>query len=137
QASCLRHSCSVCKADNRTASLLRICGGDVAGFLTMSSMMLCPHGGQVNPVSMNGRTKAAGDFILRSSDVFLVIGCPFILVLLPHPCVQVQWVVPSTSTQVISDFALTEESVGLCLAADQAPQGPVQIVFTQPRVAGR
>jgi hypothetical protein len=109
----------------------------MTGFLTMSSVMLCPHGGQVNSASMNARTQVAGDFILRSSDVFLIVGCPFVLGTVPHPCVQVQWVVPSASTQAISDFALTEESVGLCLAADQAPQGLVQVVFTQPRGVGR
>ena len=35
------------------------------------------------------------------------------------------------------DFTLTEESVGLCVAVDQAVQGTVLIVFTQPQVAGQ
>lgn len=29
-----------------------------------------------------------------------------------------------------------ETSIGLCLAATQAPQGTVLIVFTQPQVSG-
>ena len=108
----------------------------MAGFLTMSSIMMCPHGGQVNATTMNTRTKAGGDYMLRSSDVFLIAGCPFVIGLVPHPCVRVQWVVPSETTQVMSDFALTEESVGLCLGPDGAPQGTVLINFTQPQVSG-
>ena len=34
------------------------------------------------------------------------------------------------------DFVLTEASVGLCLAGDQAPQGVVMIQATQPRSSG-
>lgn len=106
-----------------------------AGFLNMSSLLMCPHGGKVQPISTNTRVKAMGDFMLRSSDIFTIAGCPFNLVV-PHPCVQVQWVQPAAKSRVLSDFTLTEASVGLCVAADQAVQGPVTIAFTQPRVTG-
>ena len=105
------------------------------GLLNMSSILMCPHGGMVQPITTNARVKAMGDFMLRSSDTFIIAGCPFNVVV-PHPCVQVQWVQPAAKIQVMGDFALTEASVGLCTAADQAVQGPVTIVFTQPRVAG-
>lgn len=49
---------------------------------------------------------------------------------------QVQWVVTDMQSQVLSDFTLNEESVGLCVAADNAPQGTVQVVFTQFQVSG-
>ncbi len=58
-----------------------------------------------------------GDFLVRSSDTFLIAGCPFVVGIVPHPCVQVQWVQPAARSQVIGDFTLTEESVGLCIAA--------------------
>jgi hypothetical protein len=108
----------------------------MAGLLTMSSVMMCPHGGTVQPVTSNARTKAAGDFVLRASDTFLIAGCPFVIGIVPSPCVQVQWVQPSVDSQVISDQTLTEESVGLCIAATQAVQGTVLVAFTQPRVSG-
>jgi hypothetical protein len=108
----------------------------VAGFLTTSSILMCPHGGQVQAVTSNTRAKAGGDFMLRASDTFTIVGCPFVVGIPPHPCVRVQWVQPSERTQVMSDFALTEESVGLCVAADMAVQGTVQVLFTQPRVSG-
>jgi hypothetical protein len=109
----------------------------MAGLLNSSSVMMCPHGGTVSAVTANTRVKVAGDFVLRASDTFLIAGCPFILGLVPHPCVQVQWVQPAAQSQVLNDFTLTEDSVGLCVAADQAVQGTVQIVFTQPKVTGR
>ena len=107
----------------------------MANLLNTSSLMLCPHGGTVSVISSNTRTKAAGDFVLRSSDTFLIAGCPFSL---PpaHPCVRVQWVQPGTRSQVMGDSTLSEESVGLCVAADQAVQGTVLVSFTQPRVSG-
>jgi hypothetical protein len=98
---------------------------------------MCPHGGTVSIVTSNARVSAGGDFLVRASDTFLIAGCPFVLGIVPHPCMQVQWVQPAARSQALSDFTLTEASVGLCVAADQAVQGPVQIVSTQPQVAGQ
>jgi hypothetical protein len=109
----------------------------MAGLLNASSLMMCPHGGTVQAITSNTRTQAAGDFVLRQSDTFQVAGCPFNVAGVPHPCVQVEWVQPAASSQVIGDFTLTEESLGLCIAADAAVQGTVLINLTQPRVAGQ
>jgi hypothetical protein len=108
----------------------------MAGLLNSSSIMMCPHGGTVSAITTNTRAKAGGDFILRSSDTFLIAGCPFVIGIVPHPCVQVQWVQPDTRSQVMSDFTLSEESVGMCVAPDQAVQGTVLVSFTQPQVSG-
>jgi hypothetical protein len=108
----------------------------MAGLLNMSSMMMCPHGGTVSAITTNTRVQVASDFALRASDTFLIAGCPFMLGPTPHPCVQVQWVQPTLHSQVMSDFTLTEESVGLCVAPDMAVQGTVIISFTQPQVSG-
>ncbi len=107
----------------------------MAGLLTTSSIMQCPHGGMVNVISSDTRVQAVSSFVLRSSDTFTIAGCPFNLVT-PHPCVQVQWVQPSLKSQVMGDFTLTEESLGLCVAADMAVQGTVLINFTQAQVSG-
>jgi hypothetical protein len=108
----------------------------VANFLNSSSVMMCPHGGQVTAITSNTKAKAGGDFILRSSDTFIVAGCPFAIGPNPHPCVQVQWVQTDTRSQVMSDFTLSEASVGLCVAPDQAVQGTVMVNSTQPQVSG-
>jgi hypothetical protein len=101
-------------------------------FLTVSSQLMCPHGGTVTVSTSNSQAKAGGDFIVTSSDQFQIAGCPFMLGPNPHPCMQIQWLQPATMSQAVQNFALTESSVGLCVAADQVPQGPPSVVETQP-----
>jgi hypothetical protein len=60
-----------------------------------------------------------------------------LIVLVPHPCVQVQWVQTALQGKAGGDFLLNEASVGLCVGPDKAVQGPVTILSAQPLVAGR
>jgi hypothetical protein len=108
----------------------------VPNLLTTASVMTCPHGGTVTATTSNTQAKANGAYLLRASDLFTIAGCAFNVVL-PHPCVQVKWVVPAQQSKASGDFTLTEASVGQCVAADQAVQGLVLIQSTQPKVAGR
>lgn len=105
--------------------------------LNTSSVMMCPHGGTVSAASSNTKAKAGGDFILRPSDTFTIAGCILNISGSPHPCVSVQWLVSALRSKAAGDFTLTTDSVGLCLAGDQAPQGTVLINSTQPRVSGQ
>ncbi|HTU64207.1 MAG TPA: hypothetical protein VMF89_37335 [Polyangiales bacterium] len=109
----------------------------MAAFLTTASLLACPHQGTVSIVSSNSRVKASGEFVVRAGDTFSIAGCPFAIGPTPHPCVTVRWIVPATRNDVLSDHVLTEDSVGLCLAADQAPQGSVLVKSTQTRVKGQ
>jgi hypothetical protein len=109
----------------------------MAGLLTGSSLLMCPHGGTVQIVSTDTRVKASGDFVLRSSDAFLIVGCPFLLGNVYHPCTTINWVVPTFRSKAMGDATLSEESVGMCQAADQAVQGTVLVNFTQPRAEGQ
>jgi hypothetical protein len=105
--------------------------------LNMASVLMCPHGGTVQIITSNTRVMAGGDYLVRSSDTFIIAGCAFTLPgPVPSPCVQVQWVQTVEESQTMGDFNLNEASVGLCLAATQAPQGTVLINETQPQVAG-
>jgi hypothetical protein len=104
-------------------------------FLTTASVMMCPHGGQVQPASANSRVSADSAPMLRSSDTFVIAGCPFNVAGAPHPCVTVQWVTAALRSTV-GDPTLTTDSLGLCQAADQAVQGQVQIASTQASVSG-
>jgi hypothetical protein len=108
----------------------------MAGLLTTTSSMMCPHGGIVQAVSSNTKAKAAGAYILRSSDTFTIVGCTVNILGAPHPCLQVQWVQTALKSQAVGDFTLTAQSVGLCVAADRAVQGTVLINATQPQVSG-
>jgi hypothetical protein len=108
----------------------------MGALLTTSSTLQCPHGGPVQALSSNTRAKAGGDFLVRSSDTFTIAGCTFAPGGAAHPCVRVQWVATALRGTVLGDALLTTDSVGLCLAADNAPQGTVLILATQPRATG-
>jgi uncharacterized Zn-binding protein involved in type VI secretion len=103
--------------------------------LTAASTLMCPHGGTV--IATPGSTRAsAGTPILRGSDTFTIAGCPFPPSGPPHPCVSVNWVQAATKVKHGGDFVLNQASVGLCVAADQAPQGTVVIAATQAQASG-
>ena len=107
-----------------------------ADFLTTATSMSCAHRGTVTASTSNTRTKANGMFILRSTDTFTIAGCNFKLGTVPHPCKSVRWDVHCERHTSNGDPSLTKDSVGLCLAADQAVQGVVQISSTQDKAAG-
>ena len=54
-----------------------------------------------------------------------------------HPCVLVQWQMPSSSTSAVGAQVLTTASIGLCQAADQVVQGTVLIQKTQMKASAR
>jgi hypothetical protein len=108
----------------------------MGGLLNTSSTLMCPHGGTVQLVTSNTQVKAGGDFALRSSDTFIVSGCSFMLGNVYHPCTSVTWVQSALQSKAAGDSTLTEESVGLCQASDQAVQGSVLVNVTQEQVTG-
>ncbi len=108
----------------------------MANFLTTSSVLMCPHGGSVQIIGTNMRAKAS-DPLATASDTFIVAGCPFVIGTAPHPCVKVQWIVSSSRCKAGGNPLLTQQSVGMCVAGDQAPQGTVQVVSTQSKVSGQ
>jgi len=108
----------------------------MGNLLTTASTLLCPHGGSVSITSSNSVAKADGAPIVRGSDTFTIAGCPFSTAAGPHPCVRVQWNVTATMLKAAGQLALPSDSSGLCLAADSAPQGPVQIANAQLKVKG-
>ncbi|KMY66924.1 hypothetical protein AAU61_13200 [Desulfocarbo indianensis] len=103
--------------------------------LTTNTVMQCPHGGMVNIVCANQMAKADGGQILRAGDVYTIAGCPLTISGAPHPCVTVEWTLPSLRSKAIGDSALTTDSIGLCKAADQAVQGVVIIQQTQMKAS--
>lgn len=107
--------------------------------LTTAATLSCPHGASVAIVSTNTRSSALAPLAL-ATDTFTVIGCRFQLPTpggpVPHPCVSVRWVKPNTKCLVAGQPTLAADSAGLCLAADQVPQGPVVIAPAQTRALG-
>lgn len=105
--------------------------------LTTADVMLCPHGGTVLLTSSQSQVSAGRALVLRPGDTFSVVGCVFVLGVAPHPCVTVEWQNPSQSVNAAAQPVLTTASLGMCKAADQAPQGTVLIQKTQTQVSAR
>ena len=108
----------------------------MSGLLTTDSTLMCPHGGSVSATTSNTHTNAGGSPVVGASDTFTISGCSFQISGSPHPCVQVQWQVNNERSQISGDYTLSQSSVGLCVAGDQAPQGTVIISDTQEDVSG-
>jgi hypothetical protein len=104
--------------------------------LNTASTLMCPHGGSVQIVSSNTRTQVGGAFAALANDTFIVAGCAFVIGVVPSPCVQVMWVRPAARSLALGAPTLTEASVGLCVAATGAVQGPVSVVVAQAQVSG-
>jgi hypothetical protein len=96
----------------------------------------CPHGGPITFVPSAPRVLVSGMPVATMPDATAVAGCAFNVSGSPHPCVRVQWTMPAVRVKSNTVPLVLQTSVGLCLAADQAPQGPPIISTTQPRVLG-
>ncbi len=97
---------------------------------------ICPHGGQASTISANTRVLVLGQPVAVLSDTTTIAGCPFSIppAPKPQPCVTVRWLVPATRVLVNGQPALLQTSTGLCLSAEQIPQGPPTITVNQTRV---
>lgn len=104
--------------------------------LTGGAAVTCPHGGQVQTVSSNARVLLGGLPAATIGDAYLVAGCVFTTGPKPQPCIRVQWLVPAARVLVMGQPVIVQTSVGLCLSAEEIPQGPPTVVATQPRVVG-
>jgi hypothetical protein len=108
----------------------------MSALLTTASTLQCPHGGTVVLVTSNATTQVSGAFAITASDTLSIAGCPFMIGPNPHPCVLVQWVSTDANSTIGGGATLSESSVGLCQAPDQAVQGSVMITVGQSAVSG-
>jgi hypothetical protein len=106
-----------------------------APIVAVGAVIQCPHGGMGQLIPSSPRVLAGGTPVGTLADQYLIAGCAFSPGA-PHPCVRIQWVVPAARVMAGGVPVILQSSVGLCQAADQAPQGPAVVSFTQPRVLG-
>ncbi|WP_211305329.1 hypothetical protein [Crossiella equi] len=105
--------------------------------LHVNATITCPHGGQTTITPAQTRTTASGQPVSTVADTFTIAGCPFTVGQKPQPCVRIRWTRPSVAIRVNGSPALLEDSTGLCLSAEQVPQGPPRVVTAQRRAGGR
>lgn len=104
--------------------------------LHVNATVACPHGGQVSIQPAQTRVQVGGQAVWTVADFSTISGCPFTVGTTPHPCVTVRWVTPSPRQRVAGSAVITQNSTGLCLSADQTPQGSPIVSVVQQRVAG-
>ena len=102
----------------------------------VGAQAMCPHGGQITTTSANVRVLVSGQPVATVSDVSLIAGCAFNVSSKPQPCIKVQWLGPAMRVLVGGQPALLQTSPGLCMSAEQIPQGPPMVVAGQMRVMG-
>lgn len=95
---------------------------------------MCMHGGQASTISGNTRVLVSGQPVAVLSDTTTIAACPFTVPSKPQPCVTVRWLVPAARVLVNGQPALLQTSTGLCLSAEQIPQGAPTITVNQSRV---
>jgi hypothetical protein len=98
--------------------------------LTVDATVTCPHGGQ-GTISPSQSAVVAGGTVCTEDDDVTIEGCPFTIGPNPSPCMSVEWQTASTSATAGGAAILTTGSVGLCLNAAEAPQGPVDLAPAQ------
>jgi hypothetical protein len=101
--------------------------------LTISAVLMCPHGGTVKIVASNPAS-ASNTSLATIADTFTVAGCPFAPGGVPSPCISVQWSKSDSKVKVGGNATLSLDSVGICQSGAGAPQGPVLISQTQSDV---
>jgi len=101
--------------------------------LNMSSKVMCQHGGQAQATASSPRVKVGGQPVVTQSGTYSVSGCPFVLGIIPFPCVTAQWVMAATRVKAGGVPVLLQDSQALCI-----PTGTgLNIATTQARVKGK
>jgi hypothetical protein len=103
------------------------------GFLLhQGATVMCMHAGQAQPTAPNPRMMVSGQPIVTQPAPYVVAGCPFILALVPSPCITAQWVTAASRVMAGGLPVLLQDSQAICV-----PNGtPLNIIVTQVRVKG-
>ena len=107
--------------------------------LHIGSTVQCPHQAPASAPPTQTRVLVMGRPVATTASAFTIVGCPFTVPgPKPQPCVRVQWLMPAGRVQVMGQPALLAPAVGtgagVCLSAEQIPQGPPIISQVQTRV---
>jgi hypothetical protein len=114
------------------------------GFLLHVNLgMQCFHAAPVATAPTQPRVLVSGQPVAIATNQLLVTGCPFTLPTTPpkpQPCVRVQWLMLSTRILVSGQPAMLQvapgSGAGICLSAEQIPQGAPFVTAMQNRVIG-
>ena len=106
-----------------------------AYILQQGISIACPHGGSGVVTTRNTVMFLGGAAAILVDDPVTIAGCAFNVSGAPQPCVRVGWQAPATRVSVNGTAVLLSTSIGLCVNAAGAPQGPAQISGYQTKVS--
>ena len=104
--------------------------------------MQCVHQAPVMISPTQSQVLVSGQPVATTANLFPVTGCPFCVGLKPQPCVQIKWTQPAMHVLINGLPALLQAppgpgpGSGLCLSAEQAPQGIPLVGAIQASVLG-
>jgi hypothetical protein len=107
----------------------------MASILTSAATIMCPHGGSGSAIVADPKRATARASILTDADTIMIAGCPLNVAGAPHPCTGIRWLMPATMVSAGGGSVLTTDSQGLCIAADQVPQGPPTLIAAQAQAS--
>ncbi|AXG81894.1 hypothetical protein [Streptomyces paludis] len=104
--------------------------------LHVNATVSCPHGGRASYLPASPRVNLSGRPAATMAGTWLIAGCLFTVGTKPQPCVTIRWVTPAARVTVGGAPVVTQASTGLCLSAEQVPQGPLLVTVVQQRTKG-
>jgi hypothetical protein len=107
--------------------------------LHVNAACQCTHAAPATIVPAQPRVLVSGQPVATMACQIVVAGCAFTVPgPKPQPCVTVKWLLPSARVLVLGQPAMLIAAPGvgpgLCLSAEQIPQGPPIVSAVQPRV---
>lgn len=102
--------------------------------LDSGATIKCPHGGQATVVTSATHMKLGGSPPILPTDTVTISGCSFNISGSPSPCMTVKWQMPALKVKTDNTAVLLSNSIGLCMSAAQAPQGPATVSGYQTKV---
>ena len=110
------------------------------GFILHSDAAIqCAHQARATTSPAQSRVLVGGLAVATTANQITVAGCPFTVPgPKPQPCVGVRWQLAAGRVKVLGQPVLLlptpGSGPGLCLSAEQAPQGPPLVSSVQTRV---
>lgn len=105
--------------------------------LTITSTVMCPHGGRAMLITSNRKVFASSAFALLETDVHSVTGCPFYRGDTYSPCVRIEWSAGANKVTIHEIPVLVKSSMGKCFNPDGTLQGVATIINTQRKVSAQ
>jgi hypothetical protein len=100
----------------------------------IGNVTLCPHGIPAQTIPTNARVLVSGQPVTLLSDTNIIAGCPFVVGVVPMPCIRIQWLTPAVRVLIMGQPPLLQTSVGISFSAQGSPNGPPIVPVNQPRV---